>query len=230
MIPKLRGMNSVMAEGLVCTILYIWVDLQLSNDPHCSNCNWNFWAFYNLLLRSNSFLFLLIKYFGIFYVTIRTFRCPFWFTYITPSKKLCFGDNFTSFYSGITPSLTDPVWLPDTILLWSHAITPCNFLGWSIILTPGPILYMNLAGSLIIAKVTFTPESDKPNHLRTAMFTEILEAVHLPAVLLLAWFAGLARRVRLHVMCRNLGKASHGGQPGSFNQILTKFSRPPHIT
>lgn len=67
---------------------------------------------------------------------------------------------------------------------------------------------MNLGGSLIIAKVTFIPESGKPNHLRTAMFTEILEAVHLPAVLLLAWFAGLARRVRLHVMCRNLGKAS----------------------
>ena len=47
------------------------------------------------------------------------------------------------------------------------------------------------------------------------MFTEILEAVHLPAVLLLAWFAGLARRVRLHVMCRNLGKAS---QPGKASQ------------
>ena len=74
---------------------------------------------------------------------------------------------------------------------------------------------MNLAGSLIIAKVTFTPESDKPNHLRTAMFTEILEAVHLPSVLLLAWFAGLARPVRLHVMCRNLGKAS---QPGKASQ------------
>ena len=47
------------------------------------------------------------------------------------------------------------------------------------------------------------------------MFTEILEAVHLPAVLLLAWFAGLARRVRLYVMCRNLGKAS---QPGKASQ------------
>lgn len=79
---------------------------------------------------------------------------------------------------------------------------------------------MNLAGSLIIAKVTFTPESDKPNHLRTAMFTEILEAVHLPAVLLLAWFAGLARRVRLQVMCRNLGKAS---QPGKASQSSSSW-------
>lgn len=112
MIPRLRGfylaIGSVFSDGggtclaiLLCTFE---LTCNLQTIHIVRTLVENFWAFYNPLLRSNNFLFLLIKYFGMFCVTIRTVKCPFWFTYITPSKKLCFGDDCTSFYSGITPS------------------------------------------------------------------------------------------------------------------------------